>query len=197
MSKKEYFNEVPKISLYDPLSHVLGSFEDGIIDFYYEEIAKVTGHSCPTVASSYIAVMLALKHLYKDALPTRGDIKVFIKKAKSEDTAGVLALVASTITGALDEGGFKGLGGRFARNNRLVFGADILGNIEFLRIDTNEKVTLQISLNNLPNDPNLSIYFPKAINFEKEGLELFWEAWHSRVKQVLFEYERYKIVTIL
>ena len=49
----------------------------------------------------------ALKELYKDELPVRGEIRVELRDSKSSGTTGVLANVASFITGAKEEDGFK------------------------------------------------------------------------------------------
>ena len=50
--------------------------------------------------------------------------------------AGVIASVAALVTGAANEGGFKGLAGRYARRELLRFGVPMRGEIRFTRLDS-------------------------------------------------------------
>jgi hypothetical protein len=94
------FDNFEKIIVQDELAHFLGVNDTGIIEFHYIDIVKVSGHSCGTVAGAYICALNALKALYTDKLPQRGEIKIEIKKDPSEENAGVVGCVLSNITGA-------------------------------------------------------------------------------------------------
>lgn len=195
MAFADFIDRVPSIRFYEPLSLILGAFEDGKVTINYREIVKFAGHSCPTVAGAYTLARLGLDKLYPNELPIRGEIDVLLKNRETDETAGVIGSVLGAITGAAGKGGFKGLNGRFARANRLKYEAKIPSDIRLTRIDTNESVDINFSLSSLPHDPNLAKYFPGAISLDKKALSNFWEAWHFRVKAVLFENERYNFIT--
>ncbi|HHD80901.1 MAG TPA: hypothetical protein ENK99_04795 [Campylobacterales bacterium] len=78
MTYPNFFNDTPTITLRDPLSNFLGTFEDGIIEFTYLDIVKSAGHSCPTVSGAYLSTLKALEALYPNEIPTRGGIEVFL-----------------------------------------------------------------------------------------------------------------------
>ncbi len=197
MAFAEFIDRVPSITLYDPLSQVLGAFEDGKITFSYREIIKFAGHSCPTVAGAYTIARLGLSELYPDKLPVRGEVNVLLKNSETNETTGVIGAVLGAITGAAGKGGFKGLSGKFSRANRLGYEADIPGDIRLVRTDTEKAIDIKFSLNSLPQDPSLAIYFPKALVLDREALPKFWEAWHLRVKAVLFENDRYDFISFV
>ncbi len=50
MNHPDFFDEVPRISLYDPLAEFLGATEGGILEYGYFDAVRLAGHSCPTVA---------------------------------------------------------------------------------------------------------------------------------------------------
>jgi hypothetical protein len=197
MEFPSFVTQAPSIQLYDPLAHVLGTCKDGLITFEYQDLIKIAGHSCPTVAGAYTMAHIGLSRLYKDKKPTRGEINVLLKDAKNIGNTGVIASVLGIITGASDEGGFKGLNGNFSRTNKLGFEAQIPSDVRLVRTDTNEYVDMSLHLDNLPQDKRLQTHFAGAISFDEDALKHFWEAWHGRVKSVLFEYERYGIVSVV
>jgi len=126
MEFPKFFKQVPVIETYDPLAELLGTFKDGKIDFMYIQLVKAAGHSCPTVAGAYAMSYHALKVLYPDSLPVRGEIKVEFKESLEDGVAGVIANVIANITGATSKSGFKGLGGKFARHSLMFFNAPIM-----------------------------------------------------------------------
>src|SRR5512135_1825206 len=115
METPYFFNEIASITLHDPLAKALGAAAKGILEYTYADSVKLAGHSCPTVAGAYLMVQKGLHALYGNELPVRGEIKVLLRGKLGEGTVGVIANVASMITGATDTGGFHGLGGRFDR----------------------------------------------------------------------------------
>ena len=115
MNHPAFFDAVPTIRLRDPLAEFLGATTDGVLEYGYLDAVKLAGHSCPTVASAYWMTYRALRALYPDSLPERGNIRVEFSKAFAEGTTGVIANIVGLLTGAAGEGGFKGIGGRFDR----------------------------------------------------------------------------------
>ena len=185
----EWFDDVESITLYDGLSEVLGTFKEGIIKIKYLPIVKMAGHSCPTVAGAYLMTLHALKALYPDTLPVRGEIKVSFKEDSSEGVAGVIAQVISNITGATDTTGFKGLGGKHSRIDLMDFNSDISASARFERIDTGKKVDVYYNHSTVPGDPRMQVLMPKVVGgvATDEERTLFGELWQERVRKILIE----------
>ena len=101
MTSPAFFATAPRIRLRDPLAAFLGAAEDGIFEYAYADVVKLAGHSCPTVASAYLITRAALARLYPDTLPERGAIRVELREGRLEGTTGVVANVASYLTGAI------------------------------------------------------------------------------------------------
>jgi hypothetical protein len=108
MKHPGFFDEAPRLTVYDPLSAFLGATEDGLVEYTYLDVVKLAGHSCPTVAGAYLMTLRALRHLYQGEIPIRGDIDVALGQEATDGVAGVIASVATLVTGAAGEGGFKG-----------------------------------------------------------------------------------------
>jgi hypothetical protein len=88
----DFFAEAPRLSLFDPLAQLLGAPADGSLEYGYADAVRLAGHSCPTVASTYLMTRLALRALYPETLPVRGEISVQLGEAENEGVAGVMAL---------------------------------------------------------------------------------------------------------
>ena len=110
MTFPDFFNDAPVICLRDPLADLLGAAADGVIEYRYEDVVRLAGHSCPTVAGAYLSARIALRSLYADAMPERGGITVHMPSPETEGTTGVVAQVLTLLTGATAQGGFKGIG---------------------------------------------------------------------------------------
>ncbi|MGE4457167.1 MAG: hypothetical protein AB7E13_09530 [Arcobacteraceae bacterium] len=192
----KFFDDVEKIVMSEPLGGLLGS--ESISVFSFGDVVKLSGHSCPTVAGAYLMTLYALKALHSDELPIRGNIKVEMKGKKGEGVVGVMANVASFITGAKEEDGFKGLGGIFARNNLLFFGAKIKGEMKFTRLDTKKSVEVSYDISNIAlSDFDGSLIQKSLMNkATKEEMELLGKQWQKRVSEILLVH-RDKAVIIL
>ena len=191
MSYPKWFDDVEEIKLYDGLSEVLGTFDDGLVKIKYLPIVKMAGHSCPTVAGAYLMSLKALKSLYQDSLPVRGEIKVSFKEDITEGVAGVIASVVSNITGATDNTGFKGLGGKFKRYGLMEFNSDIKASARFERVDSGKKVDVFYSHQVVPADPRMQELMPKVIGGKasSEEKKLFGELWQERVRKILIDFK--------
>ncbi len=195
----KYYDEVETITLKDPLADFLGSFEDGIIKVKYINIVKFAGHSCPTVAGAYLITLEALKALYPDSMPIRGEIKVEFKEPMEEGVAGVIANVISNITGATETSGFKGLNGKFARHSLMDFNAPISSSARFTRVDTGKSVDVIYNPSGVPANPNMQPLMQKmmqgaATSEDKKQFGIFWQ---ERVKEILTNTEQYpSLITV-
>lgn len=185
MKNIDFYNNVESIVLKDKLGEFLGVDED--FEYTFKDVVKLSGHSCPTVAGAYLMTLYSLKKLYPLGLPIRGEIKVELRDSKSAGTTGVLANVASFITGAKEEDGFKGLQGKYFRNNLLKFEVAMKGEIRFTRLDNQESVEVGYDLSNIVlSNFNPSLMQKGLQNIAtKEELETFGDAWQQRVKEIL------------
>lgn len=187
MSFPDFFDRAPVIVMRDPLADFLGAASDGVIEYRFADAVRLAGHSCPTVASAFLMVRAALKALYGEELPRRGEIRVDMAEARDAGVAGVMAAVATLITGAADEGGFKGLGGQFARRRRLFFGEEVPGTLRLTRLDTGATATASARLDSIPGDPRMGELLPLCLAGQASAQErrLFGELWQDRVRRVL------------
>jgi hypothetical protein len=190
MTYPEFFAEVPRLTLHDPLAELLGAAENGLIEYSYTDAVKLAGHSCPTVAGAYLMTLRALAKLYPDGHPERGGIRVELKPAQADGTAGVTAAVAGLLTGAAGEGGFKGLAGRFSRRNLLAFAAAIDAEIGFTRIDSGACATVTYHPEVVPPSPELQELMPKLLSGAASAADKteFGRLWQMRVKRILIDH---------
>jgi len=200
MSYPNFYDTVEKITLYDPLSELLGSFEKGLITYKYIQIVKAAGHSCPTVAGAYLMTLSALKALYPDSPPVRGHIDVSFKESQEEGVAGVIGNVVSQITGATDKSGFKGLNGKFARHSLMHFDAKTEASARFMRTDTKEAVDVYYDPSSVKPHPDQMPLMQKIMQdlASDEEKRRFGELWQERVEKILTHREyRDTIIKIL
>jgi len=186
----DFFEAAPRITVRDPLATFLGAAEDGIIEYRYADTVKLAGHSCPTVASAYLMTRAALTALYPDTLPERGGLRVELREDKLEGVTGVIANVASLVTGATEDTGFKGIGGRFDRRRLLFFGAAIPGQMRFTCINTGTAVTVSALLDRVPADPRIPSLMPRCLvgAASPDETTLFQSLWQERVRTLLIEH---------
>jgi hypothetical protein len=192
MKTPEFFNDVTPIVMQDPLSALLGTCEEGLLVYTYCDIVKLTGHSCPTVAGAYLMIQHGVKALYGDELPVRGNIILRIKGAFGEGSLGVIANVASMITGATDESGFHGLGGEFDRRGLLSYHHDIEGELQLERTDTGAYVIVNYDPSCVPPSPEMGRLMPLVLSHRADASEvkLFGTLWQERVQRLLIDHQR-------
>jgi len=190
MNYPDFFDAVPRISLYDPLAEFLGATEDGILQYGYFDAVRLAGHSCPTVASAYWATCKALDFLYPDAMPVRGDVRVEFRQDSASGVTGVIANVVSMLTGAMSENGFKGLAGRFDRRRLLFFAVEMPGEMRFTRLDTNQAVHVAVNLQHVPGSPRVSELMANCLanTATQDEVAEFRQLWQERVCRILLEY---------
>jgi len=186
MSYPSFFDKVESIKLVDPLSDILGAFDMGEYEISFLEVVKSAGHSCPTVAGAYLITSEALKALYPNELPVRGEIKVEFSDPIEEGVAGVIGNVVTQITGATDKSGFKGLAGKFARHSLMHFRADVNSSARFTRIDNGKKVDVYYNPSSIAPNPDMGMLMQKMMSGIADDSEIkrFGELWQDRVKRI-------------
>jgi hypothetical protein len=189
MNTPSFYYDAPKITLYDPLAEFLGAAEKGIIEYGYLDAVKLAGHSCPTVAGAYLMTRKALASLYGDELPVRGVIEVSFRDGQADGVTGVIANVVGLLTGAAQSGGFKGIGGKFDRRNRLHFNADITGEIRYTRLDTGSSVDTTYHPEWVSASPDMKELMQKTMMgvANSEERNRFGLLWQDRVKRILID----------
>lgn len=190
MHTPAFYDAAPAIVMTDPLAEILGAAEDGLIEYRYVDAVKLAGHSCPTVAGAWLMTRAALARLYPGETPRRGEIRVELRQAIDEGVAGVIASVAGLVTGAANEGGFKGLAGRFARNGLLGFGVPMIGEIRFTRLDNGQSVELSHRPQAVPRPAALSELLRDALAPQASAAarRAFADAWQGWVRAIVIEH---------
>lgn len=189
MQTPQFFEAVPAIVVADPLAGLLGAAEEGVLEYHYLDAVKTAGHSCPTVAGAWLMTARALASLYPDALPRRGEIRVELRDPLDQGVTGVIANVAALVTGAANEGGFKGLGGRFARQGLLRFGVPMAGEIRFARLDTGAAVELSYHPHAVPRPAALaSVMPPPSPEADPDRRREFAAVWQEWVRGLLIDH---------
>ena len=199
MAFPEFFARVPAITLRDPLAELLGAAEGGLIEYRFADVVKLTGHSCPTVAGAWLMTVRALRALYGDEIPERGNIAVALRESLDGGVAGVIGSVAGLLTGAAGAGGFKGLGGRHSRRNLLLFGVAGIGSVTFMRLDTDAAVDCTLRLEMVPADPRLGKLLGAVLNgtANPDDARQFGSLWQERVARILIDHgEDHEIVAL-
>lgn len=190
MNYPSFFDLAPTITVHDGLAELLGAVDDGLITYRYLDAVRLAGHSCPTVAGAYMMTRRALILLYPDQVPQRGEVQVQFASSQDEGVAGVIGSVVGLVTGAAGIGGFKGLGGRFRRQDLMAFGCDVAGEVRFERTDNNQAVTLSAQMNRLEANPQTGRLLRKILSdiATAEERREFAALWQERVKRILIDH---------
>ncbi len=187
MRYPSFYDRVEPITLHDGLSEFLGTFEEGVIRFGYLDVVKLAGHSCPTVAGAYLMIREGLKALYTETLPQRGEIEASFQKPLESETTGVIAAIATQITGATDNSGFKGIGGQFNRTHRMHFAQNIEATMRLMRNDTHAFVDIRYDPSSIAPDEKIPPLMTKILQGKANHHEkhLFGTLWQTRVEKIL------------
>ncbi len=185
-----FFQDIPPITLRDPLAALLGAAEDGLIDYRYADAVKLAGHSCPTVAGAWLMARRGLRALYGDDLPERGGLRVDFRAAREAGAAGVVGNVLGLITGAAGEEGFKGLGGRQSRRDLLRFAVELPAELRLTRLDTGAATLLDYRPEQVPPAPEMAALMARVVGgLADPGEQVeFARLWQDRVRRILLEH---------
>lgn len=187
----DFFDQSPVIVMRDPLADFLGAAADGVIEYRYADAVRLAGHSCPTVASAFLMARAALAALYGDALPVRGEIRVDFAEAHDAGVAGVIAGVATLITGATTDTGFRGLAGQFNRRNKLYFKQSLAhGELRYTRLDSGAAVEVATDMSSIPGASHMGELMQMCLLGKATAAqgEEFRKLWQDRVRRLLLEY---------
>jgi len=192
MKLPDFFDLIPKLRVQDPLARMLGSAEDGILEYGFGDAVRLTGHSCPTVAAAYWLTYLALEKLYPDSLPQRGGIKVELREDARSGSTGVVATVVQMLTGAGGSTGFKGIGGRFNRVGLIRYAPDLLLSMRFTRLDTRAAVEANADLWLAPPDPTIDTLLGRCVEerASREEQQQLAAVWQERIRHLLIDLAR-------
>jgi hypothetical protein len=191
MKFPDFFAAAPPIRVRDPLAEFLGAAEGGVIDYRYEDAVRLAGHSCPTVAAAFLMTRAALKALYGEELPLRGEIRVDLAQARDAGVAGVIASVATLITGATADTGFHGLAGRFNRRDKLFFGQALkAGELRFTRLDNGAAVEVRADLSRVAGSARTGELMPLCLLGRASTAQTaeFRTLWQDRVRRLLLDH---------
>lgn len=190
MNHPAFFDQAPVITVHDGLAELLGACTDGMITYRYIDAVRLAGHSCPTVAGAYLMARRALALLYPDRIPERGAVQVRFAAPFDEGVAGVIGSVVSLITGASGEGGFKGIGHNFRRQNLMYFSCAIEGEVRFDRLDDGASVQLAVQMNRVEANPRTGALLKKILGglAAPEEAREFASLWQERVRRILLDH---------
>lgn len=183
----EFYTTAPRLQVRDPLAEFLGAAEDGLLEYRYEDAVRLAGHSCPTVASAYVLACRAMSALYPDDVPVRGGVRVAFADDLRDGVTGVVASVLTLITGAAQEGGFKGIGGQFVRRTLQEFGGDLPLTMRVTRLDNGKAVDAGADLSSIPPHSDMAGMLGRSLRGEADAAErqTFGRLWQQRVGQIL------------
>ncbi|MEO7009382.1 MAG: hypothetical protein ABI156_09560 [Caldimonas sp.] len=189
MKLPDFFDEIPRLCMHDPLAETLGCAEGGLLEYGYADAVRLTGHSCPTVAAAYWLTWRALAELYPGAIPERGRIKVEFRDDVRTGSNGVVANVVQMLTGAGGSTGFKGIGGRYARVGLLRFAPGLPLSLRFTRLDDGTSIDAAAALDLPTADPEMAPLLARCAkgsldSFSMRRLGVLWQA---RVRHLLLD----------
>ncbi len=196
---KDFLSEVDPIRLKEPFAETLGVFkkEDTVLKYTYIDVVKMAGHACPTTAGAFLCCREALKKLYPDEIPLRGDISIEIHGEPDEGVYGVIGQVFTLLTGAAPASGFRGLGHKFKRKDLLKFclkkdDSNTLS-FDFKRLDNNRTVCVTYHSGKIPfareKAARLGELLEKVVweAAKKDEKIEFQNLWMEKVRDMLVE----------
>ena len=180
------FPTTPSITLFDPLAELLGA-GDGHFHYTFDDVVKLSGHACPTVAGAFLMAIHALRALYPDETPRRGEIRITIPGTVDQGVNGPISQVFTLLTGAAAENGFQGLGGQFTRQGLMDFTSTPTGGFIFQRTDNGQSVTVAYDPSSIQPEPGMATLLQKILqgNGDPSSRERFRDMWQKRVIDIL------------
>jgi hypothetical protein len=120
-------------------------------------------------------------------MPERGAISVDLDDAEDAGVTGVIGQVLTLITGAAAANGFKGLGGRHARNNLLHYAQGDVAGVRFRRNDTGDEIEVEIDTSPVPGSPMMRPLMQLAMAGQADAAQRreFGRLWQDRVRRML------------
>jgi hypothetical protein len=196
---RDILKQVEPIRFKEPFAEMLGAFKkkDAVVEYTFIDVVKLAGHVCPATAGTYLFCREALKKLYPDEIPIRGDITISIHGEPHEGVYGVVSQILSFLTGAAPATGFKGLGNKFKRQDLLTFTPKKTDSkalcFEFGRLDSDKKVFVEFSPDKIPfaqeKAKRLGQLMGKVIGeiAKEDEIKEFQDLWLEKVQGMIFE----------
>lgn len=176
------------LELSDPLAEALGALQPGErFRYRYDDVVRLAGHSCPTVAGAWVMARGALAALYPGQTPVRGDIEITMGGPPSDGALGPQSQVLSLLTGAAGDTGFGGLAGRWRRRGLLRFDPALAGAVRFRRVDTGAWVEVRFDASAAPRAPEVAALLPLIVagSASEAQRREFAAAWQQRVGSIV------------
>lgn len=188
-AKPALFPDSPTVTFYDPLGELLGA-GDGYYEYSFDDVVKLAGHACPTVAGAFVMGLRAVAELYGAQTPVRGDIRVELAGSPDTGSTGPFSQVLTLLTGAAADNGFQGLNGKFVRHGLLAFNPDAGEGpitVTFHRLSNNTEVTLSYNPSAIAPDPQMMELMKTIMagNADHETTQRFGTLWRKRVDGIL------------
>lgn len=182
------FPTTPSITLFDPLAELLGA-GSGEFHYTFDDVVKLSGHACPTVAGAFLMAVHAVQALYGDEMPRRGEIRVGIPGPQDQGVNGPISQVFTLLTGAAADNGFHGLGGQYVRSGLMAFETETSTGFSFQRTDTGEKVTVDYDPSSIPPAPEMIPLLQRVLQggADQAAREQFQTLWRDRVLNILHD----------
>jgi hypothetical protein len=186
----DFFEQVPRLQVQDPLAELLGAADGGRLEYSYADAVKLAGHSCPTVATAYVLGHRALSLLYPGAIPERGGVRVDFADHLDAGVTGVIASILTLLTGAAQSGGFKGISGHFSRRDMQQFAVELPRMLRLTRLDTGAAVDAGADISKVPPEAGLSDLMGRCLSGSADAAERrrFGELWQRRVERLLINH---------
>ncbi len=180
------FPTTPSITFFDPLAEFLGA-GDGVFHYTFDDVVRLSGHACPTVAGSFLMVIHAMHALYGDDIPVRGGVRVSLPGSVDQGVNGPISQIFTMLTGATAENGFHGLGGQYARDGLMEFHSEPNGAFIFQRTDNGKSVTVTYDSSAITPDPKMPAFMQQALQGSGGDpvRQQFQEMWRGRVIRIL------------
>ncbi len=172
----------------DPLAEFLGALPArGTFRYTYDDVVKLAGHSCPTVAGAFLMTAAAMRALYPGGTPVRGEIEVIVGGEHDGTSSGPMSQVFTFLTGAATDSGFAGLAERWRRRGLLRFDPSLAGRVRFRRLDDGTAVDIGYQPGRVPPSGELRSVMARALGEQASLDELarFRELWMARVGEIL------------
>lgn len=186
--KLSFLDRVPALELRDPLAEVLGELAPGeTFRYEFADAVRLAGHCCPTIAGAWLVAVAGLEALYGKAPGVRGEIAVTVGGDPDDGSAGPVSQVLAFVTGAAPETGFRGLMGKWKRNDLLGFDPTLVGWVRFRRTDDGSHVDVAYDPHPVPAAPELGGLMTKVLTGKAtpEERTRFGELWQARVEAIL------------
>jgi|SRR5690625_1345537 len=191
MAFPDFYAAAPVIHTHDGLAELLGAADGGLMDYHYVDAVKLCGHSCPTVASAWLAAHAALTALFPGGPAERGGVTVRMPAPRDAGTTGVMAQVMTLATGAAAENGFPGLGGSHQRKGLLSYAGEPGDDaIVVARVDNGMSTAVSIDPSGVEAAPEMAGLFARVRSgaADASARAVFGRLWQDRVRRLLTEH---------